>query len=354
MPRKNPTPALPAKPATIDEVAAAAGVSTATVSRVVNGESVVREATRAKVMAAVEALRYKPKLAARTMAGGRSSWIALVYRTTPIGSLQLMQSGAIATVRRAALHLSVHECVAEAAADLEQELIDIADTLRPRGIILPPPLSDDAGVLAALRRHCVPFVRIGPSFGDPAPRVWFDDRSAMREITSHVITQGHRELALIYGLPDTMPDPRREGYLDAVRAHRLGASCEKRMFWGAFSFEQTLPIARRLLARKQRPTAIITATDDMAAACLHAAQELGLRVPQDLTVTGFDDAHIASVVWPTLTTIHAPISEMGAAAADLLCRDSLDMDAGVTLLLPYRLVQRGSDGPVPTGPAAPV
>lgn len=347
MPRKNPNPPPPAKPATIDEVAAAAGVSTATVSRVVNGESVVREATRAKVMAVVEALRYRPKLAARTMAGARSSWIALVYRTTPIASLQLMQSGAVGTVRRAGLHLSVHECLAEDSADLEQELIDIADTLRPRGMILPPPLSDDAVVLAALRRHRVPFVRIGPNISDTAPAVWFDDRTAMREITGHVIAQGHRELALIYGLPDTMPDPRREGYLDAVRAHRLGAACEKRMFYGAFNFEQTLPVARRLLGRKQRPTAIITATDDMAAACLHAAQELGLRVPQDLTVTGFDDAHIASVVWPPLTTIHAPIGEMGAAAADLLCRDTLDMDAGLTLLLPYRLVQRGSDGPAP-------
>lgn len=336
------------KRATIDDVAAEAGVSKTTVSRVINGEDTVREDTRERVLAVVERLRYQPKLAARTMAGARSMWVALLYQRTNSGSVLLVQSGAMASCARSNHLLLVHECQHDGEA-LEREILGLAEQLQPCGVILMPPLSLQPRVLEILRNCGMPFVRLCPEHGvDRSPRLWFDDRSAIHEVTSHVIVQGHRELAMISGVPLEKPDPRRQGYVDAVRDHRLGAAVEQRVLWGNFSFEQSLEAARQLLRRKRRPTAIITATDDMAAACMYVARSMGLDVPRDLSVTGFDDAFVAQVLWPPLTTVHAPIRELGGLAANMLIEGTLDMHSGQAVNLPYRMVLRDSVGPPPT------
>lgn len=345
-PTPGPTPARSAEPdgsrrATIQDVADAAGVSIATVSRVVNGEGQVRSTTREKVLAVIDTLRYQPAMSARQMGGARSKWIALVYQNPGIGFMHLIQSGAVDRCRADGYLLSVHAC--QFVGDgLERELLGIADQLQPSGFILPPPMSISARVLEALDRRGVPYVRLCPKEDDhPSPRVWFDDRSAMEAMTRHVLKLGHRDLALITGIPETSPDPRRLGYLDAVREARL-PQAERSIIHGAYTFDTALPIATRLLQRKRRPTAILCANDDMAAAVLQAARAEGLQVPQDLSVTGFDNSYVSSIVSPSLTTVHAPIHELGVAAADLLIKGPPDMTAGLVLTRPWRLVQRES------------
>lgn len=335
-----PAPA-PSKRATITDVAKAAGVSIATVSRVVNGEGQVSQSTRETVLAVIDTLKYQPNLAARHMGGARSKWVALIYQNPGIGFMQQVQSGAVDRCRSDGYMLSVHSCQ-YTGQDLVQELLGIVDQLQPSGVILPPPLSVSPLAVATLAGRGVPFVRLCPPEDElPWPRVWFDERAAMRAMTEHLIGLGHRQLALITGLPEGKLDGRRDGYLDAVRAARLPAA-EANILAGNYTFDAALPVAQGLLRRKRRPTALLCASDDMAAAALLAAHGLGLRVPDDLSVTGFDDGYIASIMSPSLSTVHAPLRELGAAAADLLIKGPPDMDAGLVLSRPWRLVLRES------------
>jgi LacI family transcriptional regulator len=343
---KTPTSAttelqVPVKRPNIKDVAKAAGVSIATVSRVVNGEGQISQSTREKVLATINTLQYQPNMAARHMGGARSKWVALIYQNPGISFMQLVQSGAVDRCRSDGYMLSVHSCQF-AGEDLIQELLGIVDQLKPSGVILPPPLSVSPQAVATLAQRGVHFVRLCPAEDDlPYPRVWFDERAAMRAMTQHVITLGHRQLALITGLPEGKIDGRREGYLDAVRAARLPGA-EANITLGSYTFEAALPVAHRLLSRKRRPTALLCASDDMAAAALHAAHQLGIRVPLDLSVTGFDDGYIASVMSPSLSTVHAPLRDLGAAAADMLIKGPPDMAAGLVLTRPWRLVLRES------------
>ncbi len=341
-----PASKAPAKRSTIKDVAHAASVSIATVSRVVNGEGSVSQATREHVMAVIDALNFQPNMAARHMGGARSKWVALVYQNPGIGFMHLVQSGAVDRCRADNYMLSVHACQFT-GGDLDQELLGIVDQLQPSGVILPPPLSVSPHAVATLASRGVPFVRLCPAEDDlPYPRVWFDERAAMRAMTEHLIQQGHRQLALIAGLPANKLDGRRDGYLDAVRAARL-AGAEANILFGSYTFDAALPVALQFLQRKRRPTALLCTSDDMAAAALRAAQQLGLRVPQDLSVTGFDDGYIATVVSPSLTTVHSPLRELGAAAADLLIKGPPDMNAGLVLTRPWKLALRNSTAAPP-------
>lgn len=344
-PAASPAP-TPARRSTIKDVAKAAGVSIATVSRVVNDEGQVSQATRDHVLAVIDALNFQPNMAARHMGGARSKWVALVYHNPGIGFMHLVQGGAVDRCRADGYMLSVHACQYTGAA-LGQELLGIVDQLQPSGLILPPPLSVSPQAVSTLAARGVPFVRLCPAEDDlPYPRVWFDERAAMRAMTEHLIGLGHRQLAMISGLPEGKLDGRRDGYLDAVRAARL-LPAEANIHFGSFTFEAALPVALKLLQRKRRPTALICASDDMAAAALHAAHQLGLRVPDDLSVTGFDDGYIASVMSPALSTVHSPLRELGQAAADLLIKGPPDMQAGLALVRPWKLSLRASTAAPP-------
>lgn len=349
MPKHDPTDLPPARThattgtrrATIQDVAQAAGVSIATVSRVVNGEGQVRQATREAVLAAIDTLRYQPNQSARQLVGARSRWVALMYQNPGIGFMHLVQGGAVDRCRADGFMLSVHG-MQFAGSALAQEIEGIIDQVRPIGVILPPPLSLLPQAVHTLAAQGIPFVRLCPQEDElPYPRAWFDERAAMRAMTEHLIGLGHRQLALITGLPPGSVDGRREGYLDAVRAARLPGA-EAAIEFGAYNFSATLPVAHRLLQRKRRPTALVCASDDMAAAAMRAAHLAGLRVPQDLSVTGFDDNYVASVVSPALSSVHAPLRELGAAAADLLVKGPPDMGAGLVLNRPWRLSLRDS------------
>lgn len=338
---KKTPPAPPAKRPTIKDVASAAGVSIATVSRVVNGEGQVSQATRETVLAVIDTLQYQPDMAARHMGGARSKWLALISHNPGIGFMQQLQGGAMDRCRAEGVMLSVHNCQ-YTGQDLVHELLGIVGQLKPRGVILPPPLSVSPQALQTLAERGVPFVRLCPTEDElPYPRVWFDDRASMRAMTEHVIGLGHRQLALIAGLPEGKQDGRRDGYLDAVRAARLPGA-EANILPGGFTFDAALPVATALLKRKRRPTALLCASDDMAAAAVRAAHDLGLRVPEDVSVTGYDDGYIAAILSPSLSTVHAPLRELGAAAADLLIKGPPDMQAGLVLSRPWRLVLRES------------
>lgn len=304
--------------ATINDVAREAGVSIKTVSRVLNREPNVRDATREAVLAAARALNYQPNLSARSLAGSRSFLIGLFFDNPSPAYVADVQRGAVSRCRQSGYHLTI-EPVDMEAADLEDVVYQAVSTLRLDGAILTPPVCDEPRVMSVLESLRTPYVRIAPDGDrDRAPWVGMDDRAAARAMTSHLLELGHTDIGFVTGHPDHGASHLRlEGFLQAL-AERGLAPRRGRIEQGWFSFRSGFEAGERLLDGADRPTAIFASNDDMALGVISAATRRGIVVPRDLSVAGFDDTPAARTVWPQLTTIGQPIFEMAAAAADLL------------------------------------
>jgi LacI family transcriptional regulator len=302
--------------ATIRDVADLAGVSSMTVSRVINHETNVRPATREKVEAAIVALNYKPNPAAQSLAGAGRMRIGLLYSNPSAAYLSEFLVGGLDQASRSNIGLVVERCdegsqVVEAARRLVEDRID--------GVILPPPLCDSIETIALLCEHGVPAVAVAT--GRPAATVSavsIDDCAAARAMTAYLVGLGHRRIGFIGGNPNqTVSEERRRGYRQALAAAGLASMADLEAH-GLFTYRSGLDAAERLLALPDPPTAIFASNDDMAAAAVAVAHRHGLDVPVDLTVCGFDDTALATTIWPELTTIRQPIADMARAAVDLL------------------------------------
>ena len=303
---------------TIIQVAQRAAVSVKTVSRVLNDEPYVREELRQRVLEAAKALRFRPRPAARSLAGSRSYVIAYLMTDPSVPYTGQAQLGALAACRRAGYHLLV-ESVDPSADDLAAELEGLFTTLVVDGMLLTPPHVDNPVILDALDAAGIGYVRIAPG-GDleRSASVDADDRRAAHAMTSHLLDLGHRRIAFITGPPAHGASRRRQDGFRQAMAERDAPVDEALVREGAFTFPSGLEAANDMLTRADRPTAIFASNDVMALGVIATAQRLGLAVPQDLSVAGFDDAPIAAMVWPSLTTVRHPIAEMAAAAADLI------------------------------------
>jgi LacI family transcriptional regulator len=181
--------------------------------------------------------------------------------------------------------------------------------------------------------------------------VRIDDFAAAREITTHLLELGHRRIGFIRGLPSTTASAERyRGFATAIAEYGLKAD-EAPVEQGYFTYRSGLIAAERLLARDPRPTAIFASNDDMAAATVNVAHRAGLDVPGDLSVVGFDDTAPATTVWPELTTIRQPISDMAEAAVELLMadlRNGGEASSGDNeRVLEHEMIIRDSSGPPP-------
>ncbi|MGN6819535.1 MAG: LacI family DNA-binding transcriptional regulator [Sphingomonas sp.] len=333
---------------TISDVAAAAGVSPMTVSRVINGESNVRESTRALVNEVIRKLNYAPSAAARSLAGGEEVRIGLLYSNPSSAYLSEFLVGSLDQAARSNVQLVVEKCDEDA---LEQSVIDHLVQGRVDGIVLPPPLCDAKPVLAAVAEHDIPAVAVAT--GRPAETmaaVSIDDRRAAFDMTRHLIELGHRRIGFIIGNPNqTASAERLAGYRAALEQAAI-AGDDGLVVQGLFTYRSGLDAAERLLTLAEVPTAIFASNDDMAAAAVAVAHRRGLDVPRDLTVCGFDDTALATTIWPELTTIRQPIVEMSRTAVELLVREIKDRKNGKSgapqhLVLDFDLVRRQSDAP---------
>lgn len=337
---------------TIHHVAKRAEVSIKTVSRVLNLEPNVRPDTRAKVLAAVEALQYRPNQSARSLAGAKSFLICLFYDNPSPAYVSDVQLGATSRCRQAGYHLIV-EPIDSSSAELGRTVRATLSTLKVDGVILTPPVSDNFDVLAALEQSGTPYVRIAPDRElERAARVHMDDRLAAHDMTERLIAAGHTDIGFIKGHPDHGASHLRfEGYEAAMRAHGLQVRPE-RVVQGLFSFASGLAAAELLLAGPDRPTAIFASNDDMALGVIAVAGRVGVSVPGDLSVAGFDDTPSAQIVWPQLTTVRQPIVEMAAAATDLLIsgearRASIEGMPAPSRLLDFEIIVRASTASPP-------
>jgi LacI family transcriptional regulator len=330
---------------TIHHVAERAGVSIKTVSRVLNKEPNVKPATRERVLAAAETLRYRPSVSARSLAGSRSYLIALFSDNPSSNYIGDIQRGAVSRCREDGYHL-VLEPLDSAAPGAPELIRGTVTTLRADGAILTPPVSDRAAVLQALDEAGTPYVRIAPDRApERAAHVRIDDRQAAYDMTVHLIELGHRAVGFIVGHPDHgASHQRREGFLQAMADHGLDVPAS-RVGQGFFSFSSGFACAEAMLDGEDRPTAIFASNDDMALGVLAAAHRRRLGVPADLSVAGFDDTPAAMTSVPPLTTVRQPIFQMAEAAAEMLINGEWDPAAEAeppSRLLPFELVVRES------------
>lgn len=332
---------------TLADVARFAGVSAMTVSRVVNADPRVIEATRQKVAAAVAALDYVPNRAARSLAGRRQVRIALLHANPSAAYLSELLIGSLAQASISDAMLVVEqfnppETAKNLAARLSKSRID--------GVLLPPPLCDDTAVIAALGDAGLEFARIATgSLAHGGCVIMIDDEAAAFAMTMHLITQGHRRIGLIAGDPNQTTSALRVGGYEGALTKAGIALDPALIVAGDFTYRSGLEAAEQLLALEQRPTAIFACNDDMAAAAVAVAHRCGLNVPRDLSVTGFDDTAMARTIWPELTTIRQPVVAMSQAAVRCLSEAVRQGEGGTRQhqRLDFTLVRRGSDGPAP-------
>ena len=302
---------------TITDVARRAGVSMKTVSRVLNAEPHVREEVRDRVLGVARELRYRPKVSARSLAGARSYQVGfLLHQVSPYA--MHAQLGALRACRAAGRHLVV-ETIDLAALDLTSDMEALVNGLQVDGIILLAPVCDNAIVLNALDAAEVPYVRIAPATARPhSACVEVEDEAAARTITDHLLGLGHRRIGLVQGAPGHAASARRlVGFRKALAARGLEA--EPALIQdGLFNYDSGWEAGGRLLALANPPTAVFAANDLTALGVMAKAQSLGLRIPDDLSVVGFDDIAAAGMVWPGLTTMRQPMADMAAMAAAMI------------------------------------
>jgi LacI family transcriptional regulator len=333
---------------TIKDVAARAGVSAKTVSRVMNGEQHVRTHIRETVMRVVADLGYRPNAHARSLSSARSYLIALFFDDPASGYATAMQRGALARCRERHYHLVV-EPLDLATPGWRDDLAETALSLRLDGAILAPPLSQNAALLAQLAALQVPFVCISPDeqARAQAGSVEIDEESAAFDMTSRLIALGHRDIGFVEGpCAHASSGKRRAGFVASMAAAGL-TIVDGHLTGGDFSFRSGVEAGEILLSTRPRPTAIFASNDDMALGVSVAALKHGVAVPTELAIAGFDDAPTARLAWPPITTVRQPVPEMGAAAVDILTtpeyRGDMMADA-YRCRLAYELIERDSTG----------
>ena len=337
---------LPRK-ATISDVAARAGVSIKTVSRVLNSEPKVRPSTRARVEDAMRTLRYRPNSPGRMLASRRSYILGLVYNANS-SYINSIQNGALDACRREHYDLLIHPCHYRDPSIVD-EIADLVAGGKVDGLILVPPVSDLLSVRRRLLHIDAPHVSISRAAA-PADEwsVGTNDRQVCATMTRTLVELGHRYIGFVRGHPDHKAMASRyQGFLDGMRAAGL-AVAPRDVVRGDNTFDSGRLVAAALLDRATPPTAVFCANDHMAAGVMRVAHERGYSIPRDLSIAGFDDVPLASQIWPALTTIRQPLLEMAGRAAELLVQRLRGRNTdGPERVVAATLVLRESTGPVP-------
>ena len=329
------------------DVADRVGVSAMTVSRVINGNTRVDEDTRKQVLAVIQSLGYRANPAARALKAGDQVRMGLIYANPSSAYLSELLLGSLEEARRSSVQLVVQACSGEGGVD---QAIDRVVAARVDGIVLTPPISESEAVLDKLRGLSLPVVSIASGRAPEwALSVCVDEYRAAYEMTQHLLGLGHKRIGFIAGDPrHSATDLRLEGYLAALVDSGLPSAPEL-IAPGQFTYRSGLDAAEDLLNLDMRPTAIFASNDDMAAACIAIAHQRGFHVPKDLSVCGFDDTALATAIWPELTTVRQPISDMSAVAVQLLAKAIRDgaqgrSRGGQHLKLGFEIKIRYSDG----------
>ncbi|MGW5718130.1 LacI family DNA-binding transcriptional regulator [Amycolatopsis sp. NPDC003865] len=326
--------------ATISDVAALAGVSTATVSRALNGKSTVDPVLAERVARAVAELGYTPNGLARSLRRRETAVLALIISDVENPFFTAIARGAEDAAQAAGY--SVMLCNSDENTAKERRYVEVAAQERLAGVILSPTTGDSD--VRPLTTHRTPIVTVDRRLGSAdCDAVLLDSRAAAREAVLHLADNGYERIGCIAGPPGiTTADDRLDGYRDGLRATgrkfsaKLVRRCEFRETGGREA-------AARLLTRPDPPDALLVSSSTMSVGVLQALAELGLRSGRDVGIVSFDDAPWATLISPALTVVAQPAHAMGRLAARLLlARIGDGSRATTTTTMAAQLIVRGS------------
>lgn len=332
-------------PVNIRDIARAAGVSVATVSKALNGYSTVNAATRDKIRRIAEEMQYHPNSAARSLVGQRSMTLG-VFLTT--GLAHPFFASVLGGIDRA-LKDRGYDLIYLAQAHAEEPGYSLVRYCRSRNVegLLVFGIQENEMDFSELIDSGLPAVFIDMEMeGDHIGMISSDNAEAIRTAVRHLAELNHRRIAFISGLPGTYPGKlRQQGFVQGMAEQGLACQPEY-MKTGDYSRESGYVAMRQLLSLPERPTAVVCCSDTSAVGALEAAAEHGLSVPEDLSIVGFDDIEAARSVRPALTTVRQDMQGLGYRAVGLL--DDLIQGEKLPekrIILPTEWVERDSCGP---------
>ena len=347
------TSPAPGRVPTIKDVAALAGVSWKTVTNVVHERTNVAPATRARVLAAIQELDYRPDIAGRSLRQGRSHALTLVVPdiVNPYFSMLVEAVFDAADERGYAVFVETagRQPIEEqrAASSLLRFAFD--------GVIFSPTYTPPAELTRLATR--IPVVLIGENTaGTGLDAVAIDNVAAARDVTAHLLQAGRRRIAFLGHRPTGPPEPggqRIDGYSAALRAAGIDRDPGLLVEVGDFTMHHGAEATARLVTAAPTIDGLVCANDLLAFGALHALRRAGLRVPEDVAVTGWDDTPQAAFTHPTLTTVRPDLGALAAAVVGRLV-DRIEQPGGATesVVVPYEIVVRESSGG--SGPPAPM
>lgn len=325
----------------IKDVAREAGVSTATVSHVINNTRFVSDATRVKVRRAIEKCNYYPNAHARSLASGRSHMIGLLVSdiSNPFFPDLVKSIEAAAFERGYDVILSETDYDAGRAAHNVRRIIE----RKVAGVALMTS-ELDFSLIDELARKCVPVVVLDlGSVGKCTSSLVVDYEMGIEEAIRYLISNAHRKIAYVGGPNHLRSAARRlEAFQDSIRQY-LPATPPQAIYEGDFRLEGGRRAARALLAATDLPTAVVFANDLMALGAMQQFHEVGLGIPRDISIIGFDDIAFAALAHPPLTTVSLPRTEVGRKAVEaLMATIERPDEQGIEFRIPTRLVKRDS------------
>lgn len=335
---------------TITDIARLAAVSKKTVSRVINQAPYVNKKTRARVEAIIAEHGYQPDPQARGLAFRRSFLVGMIHDNPNSQYIENVHLGILDALAGSGYELVIRPCDRRSPTFLE-DMRAFVERLRLFGVVLTPSVSEDDRLAKLLESANCPYVRIACADLDkPGRLVLTHDRHGAAAAARRLAQLGHRRIAYISGPPlFRSSHERREGFIAGLAEYGLDLAPELTVP-GAYTYESGLARGRELLARPDRPTAIFAGNDEMASGVYGAAHELGIRIPDDLSLIGFDDAPIATRMWPAMTSVRLPVREMGKAATEKLFAKAKDAAKEPPSEFTPALIERQSTAPPPNPP----
>ncbi len=324
---------------TIQEVARRAGVSTATVSRVLNQSDKVLPETRERVLSVVNQLRYTPNTNSRSLRTRESRIILVILPNLSNPFYSEILAGMDACTRDSGYRLLV--TAHGASAGRERELLGLLHQRQADGVVLMSPTLP-AAELSAINAQfpvvqCCEYIEdIGVSY------VSVDNYTAFYEATAYLIRAGHRQIAMSSSANNYPSTRLREQGFKKAHADAGLPLDPQRIRQGSYSFESGYENMQVFLKHKQRPSAVMGISDVVAAGCISAIMNAGLSVPGDLSVMGFDNLDMAKMIQPTLSTVMQPRRRLGRAAVELVLERLQGCQEARELLLPHELIIRHS------------
>lgn len=337
------------KQPTINDVAALAGVSKKTVSRVINRSEFISEKTRTAVQQAIETLGFVPNPQARALAFRRNFLIALLHDNPNAQTVLNFQQGVLDAIKDSDLALLVRP-VDRGSDRMLDDVRTFLEKQRPIGAMLLPPISENDELAKLCDDLGVRYVRVGSALLDDARHcVSSNDREVVSEAVGRLIALGHRRIGFVRGPVGFRSAAEREdGFREALGAAGLSLPAEL-YAPGNYRYAAGVEAGETLLSLAEPPTAVFVSNDEMAAGVMSVAHGKGLSVPAELSIIGFDDSPTATHIWPALSTVRWPIREMGSRAARTLVSDFLGPSARLgddeSPVMPSTFIERQSVAP---------